>query len=121
MSRRFAFAIVGAWLMLASFAFGQKAKMSVVELDDGNCSVHFRVTHPDKTAVPGALVQVRVKKPSGHGDIVAIRTNGEVRAQFLGLPNSGTLLFEVKDGGHKKSLSYAAADVCGSVADVVIE
>lgn len=112
---------LAACFLLGSSALAQKAKMSVAELDDGNCSVHFRVTHADRTPVPGAWVQARVKLASGHKDVVAVHTNDAGTAQFLGLPDSGTLAFQIKDGDKKKDLSYPASQICGSVADVVLD
>ena len=113
---RTVFVSLAACFLLGSAAFAQKAKMSVGELDDGNCSVHFRVTHADKTPIAGAWVQARVKTASGHNDVVAIHTNDAGTAQFLGLPDSGTLVFQIKDAGKKKDLAYPASQVCGSVA-----
>ncbi|GAC1656267.1 MAG: hypothetical protein NVS9B15_17360 [Acidobacteriaceae bacterium] len=120
MSGKLAVAVSCAVLLFVSVAPGQEKRLSTGSLKDGNCDVHFRVTNSDKTPVQGAWVGVQIKRSAGSHDNMALHTNQDGRVQFLGLPDAGTLQFTVREGRRLKQVSYAASEVCGSMAAVVL-
>ena len=117
--QRLPIAVMTATILWTSSSLGTEKKLSVGSLDDGKCEVNFHVTSADKAPVQSAWVSIKVRKTTGGEDNVAINTNSDGRAQFLGLPDTGMLHFTVRNGGHVKHVSLETATVCGSVAEVV--
>ena len=92
------------------------ASLPIAKLSDGSCELHVRVVDAQRHPVQRARVAFLNKADS----TVAVMTNEEGRAQFLGLRNTGRLDFLVSQGKERKTLQVATPEACGKFREVVL-
>lgn len=99
-------------------------ELAVIDAKLGDCSADFTVKGPDGTPIYAASIQVRIRY--GFMSVkrmdLEVATNSDGKARVAGLPTKAKpLIYDVKKGDLKSTVSQNLATACHATYDVSLK
>jgi uncharacterized GH25 family protein len=99
---------------------GKPKEIGALEFDYGKCIAVVRAIDSFGKPVPGAVVGVKIRQDSPHGDTQAhSKADSEGYVRFLGLPE-GKIPFSAAAEGRRATLLIDTASQCEGKYDIVL-